>query len=358
MNNIINKDYKDSLPQTDDQKVLDIIFGRWKSQILYAGVKLGVFDCVTSNIKNTSDIAKYLNLDPALTYRLLRALGSLGFLKEEDGHCFLITSQGEFLQKDHPHTLRDIILLEEGPEHYAIWKHLPAMVQDGQQNAFLREFGAKGFEYADRNPEYAEVFSRAMTSYSMNQTTWVLDALSGYDFSKIDHLCDIGGGYGHLLSNLLLKYRHMKGSILELKTLIKNESLLWSNKVGVQDRCTYIEGDMFREVPSADAYIMKMILHDWDDVECVKILSNINRSCAHSSQDGKVFIVEHLITDPKHPHFSKLFDIHMMCWGSGRERTVKEYSALLECSGWEYVQTYYPQSGLIGVIECAKAVQL
>jgi O-methyltransferase domain len=150
----------------------------------------------------------------------------------------------------------------------------------------------------------------------------------------------------------------MKGSVLELKTLIKNESLLWSNKLGVQDRCTYVEGDMFTEVPSADAYVMKMILHDWDDVECVKILSNINRSCAHSPQDGRMFIVEHLITDPKHPHFSKLFDIHMMCWGSGRERTVKEYSALLECSGWEYVKTYYPQSGLIGVIEGAKAVQL
>ncbi|HZD35664.1 MAG TPA: methyltransferase, partial [Nitrososphaeraceae archaeon] len=103
-----------------------------------------------------------------------------------------------------------------------------------------------------------------------------------------------------------LKYRHMKGSILELKTLIKNESLLWSNKVGVQDRCTYVEGDMFREVPPADAYIMKMILHDWDDVECVKILSNINRSCSHSSQDGKVFIVA-LDYRPKTATFFKTF---------------------------------------------------
>jgi hypothetical protein len=110
---------------------------------------------------------------------------------------------------------------------------------------------------------------------------------------------------------------------------------------------------MFREVPPADAYVLKMILHDWNDEECVKILCNIHRSC--SSQDGKVFIVEHLITEPEKPHFSKLFDIHMMCWGSGRERTSKEYSMLLEQSGLEYVQTFYPQSGLIGVIEGAKA---
>jgi len=106
--------------------------------------------------------------------------------------------------------------------------------------------------------------------------------------------------------------------------------------VGVEDRCLYVKGDMFREVPSADAYIMKMILHDWNDDECINILLNIHGSC--SSQDGRVFIVEHLITEPEKSHFSKLFDIHMMCWGSGRERTVKEYSTLLEQSGWEYVQ--------------------
>jgi len=123
------------------------------------------------------------------------------------------------------------------------------MIKDGQQNAFLREYGAKAFEYADKNPEYAEVFSQAMTSYSATQTTWVLDALSGYDFSKVHHLCDIGGGYGHLLSNLLLKYHHMGGSILELKSLIKNKELLWSSKMGVDDRCMYIEGDMFRVIP-------------------------------------------------------------------------------------------------------------
>jgi O-methyltransferase domain len=128
---------------------------------------------------------------------------------------------------------------------------------------------------------------------------------------------------------------------------------LWSSKMGVDDRCIYTEGDMFKEVPSADAYIMKMILHDWSDEECIIILDNSNRSC--TSTDGKIFIVEHPITKPEKPHFSKLFDIHMMCWGTGRERTVEEYSSLLENSGWKYVQTYCPQSGLIVVIEGAKA---
>ena len=140
--------YNCHIIMSDYEKTLDIIFGRWRSQILYAGVKLGVFDCLTSDPRNTSDIAKQLDLDFELTYRLLRALGSLGFLKEGHDHRFSINAQGRLLQKNHPQTLRDVILLEEGPEHYAIWKHLPAIIKDGQQGAFLREYGYKGFEYA------------------------------------------------------------------------------------------------------------------------------------------------------------------------------------------------------------------
>ena len=337
---------------SDYEKTFEVIFGRWKSQTLYAGVKLGFFECLKLEPRNASDIAKQLSLDFVLTYRLLRALASLGFLKEENDYKFSISTQGKLLQKNHPQTLRDVILLEEGPEHYTIWKHLPEMIKDGQQDAFLREYGCKAFEYSEKNLEYAKVFGQAMTSYSGTQTALVLDALSKYDFSKIHHLCDIGGGYGHLLSNLLLKCSHMKGSILELESLTKNKDLTWASKLGVENRCLYVKGDMFREVPSADAYILKMILHDWNDDECIKILCNIHRSCSY--HDGRVFIVEHLITKPEKPHFSKLFDIHMMCWGSGRERTAEEYSRLLELSGWKYIQTYYPQSGLIGVIEGSK----
>ena len=334
------------------EKTLDVIFGRWKSQTLYAGVRLGIFDSVSSDSKEAAQIAKEIGLDDAMAYRLLRALASLDFLKEELGGRFSITTQGDLMRKDHPHTLRGIILLEEGPEHYQIWKHLPKMITDGRQNAFVREYGHGAFEYAERNPEYAEVFNQAMSSYSRIYTQWVLEAFDKYDFSNIQHLCDIGGGHGHMLSHILSKYSHMKGSVLELGSVISNKELLWASKMGVGDRCQYIDGDMFREVPSADAHIMKLILHDWNDDECIKILSNIYNG---SSDGGRVFIVEHLVPDPKTPHFSKLFDMHMLCWGSGRERTVEEYLGLLQKSGWNYVQTLYPGNGLIGIIEGAKS---
>ena len=122
--------------------------------------------------------------------------------------------------------------------------------------------------------------------------------------------------------------------------------------MGLLHRCKYIKGDMFNHIKPADLYIMKTILHDWNDEECIKILSNVHQS---ASDKSKIFIIEHIVPDSETPHFSKLFDIHMMCATSGRERTMEEYESILNRSGWSYVQTHYPRSKLIGVIEGSKA---
>jgi hypothetical protein len=257
------------------------------------------------------------------------------------------------LRSDNPQTLRGVALLEEGPEHYAIWKHLTAMIRDGKQDGFVREFDQRIFDYAAKHPSYAEVFNQAMSSYSANQTRWVLEALDGYDFSGIQHLCDVGGGHGHLICGLLLRHPSLRGTVLEMEKVIQDKTLLLANKVGIAaDRCNYVGGDMFQEVPSADAYFMKMILHDWDDKECLKILSNIQRA---APTEARLFIVEHVIPGPETPHFSKLFDIHMLCALTGKERTEEEYMALLKQAGFKHVRTYFPPSRIIGVIEAIKA---
>lgn len=333
------------------EKVVDTILGRWRSQILYSGVKLGIFESLGTVPKHASEIALELGLDASLSYRLLRALASIGFLNEKDGQSFSITPLGELVRKDHPQTLRGVILLEEGPEHYAIWKHLVDMVKDGKQDGFMREFDLRIFDYISQNPAYAEVFNYAMSSYSATHTKWVLEALKSYDFSNIRSLCDIGGGHGHLVCNILREHPQLQGTVLELESTFKNKELLWAEKMGMANRCKYLAGDMFHEVPSSDAYIMKMILHDWNDQECVKILSNIQKACPTG---GRVLIVEHVVPGPDIPHFSKLFDIHMMCALTGGERTEKEYRELLEKAGLQYVQTHYPPSKTIGVIEGLK----
>jgi ubiquinone/menaquinone biosynthesis C-methylase UbiE/predicted transcriptional regulator len=332
-------------------KVLDLIFGRWRSQILYAGVKLGVFDALRNGPRKATAIAHDLGLDSDLTYRLLRALGSLDLLAEDTERTFSLTEAGELLRSDHPQTLRGVTLLEEGPEHYALWTHLPAMIRDGKQNAFVREFGRMAFDHAMVDPSYAEVFDGAMSSYSRAQTDWILEALESYDFGKITHLCDVGGGHGYLLCRFLEKHPHLRGTVLERAEVISNSTRLWAREMGMSHRCEYVAGDMFDAVPSADAYIMKLILHDWNDDECVQILRNQYRDV---KPGGRVFIVEHVIPEPRTAHFSKLFDIHMMCWGTGRERTEDEYASLLERAGWTYRGTWFPSSRAMGVVEGAK----
>ncbi len=338
---------------SDYESVVDIIFGRWKSQILYSGVKLGIFDIVNSIPRSAAEIARELSLDPALSYRLLRALSSIGLLREDRQLNFSITSMGELLCRNNPQTLRGVALLEEGPEHYAIWKHLTALVKDGKQDGFVREFGQRIFDYAANHPSYAEVFNQAMSSYSASQTRWVLEALDGYDFSEIQHICDIGGGHGHLICNLLLRHPHLRGTVLEMEQVIQDKTMLWANKMGIAaDRCNYVSGDMFNDVPISNAYLMKMILHDWDDKECLKILSSIQRV---SATETRLFIIEHLVPGPETPHFSKLFDIHMLCALTGKERTEEEYLALLKQAGFKHIRTHFPPSRIIGVVEAIKA---
>ncbi len=328
--------------------VLDLLYGRWRSQTLYAGVKLGIFEVVASEPKSIVEIANELDLDSALSYRLLRTLASLGMLNGHPDRSFSVTEAGKLLRSDHPRSMRDMILLREGPEHTAVWKHLPDIVRDGTQSGFVREFGRTAFDYAAHEPSYARAFDAGMSSQSRLQTTWVLDALRKYDFASITHLCDVGGGQGHLLCNLLVKYPHLVGTVLERPGVLEHKQVLWSEKLKVADRCNYVAGDMFVDVPSADAYIMKMILHDWNDEECVQILKNMNH---RAPKGGRVFIAEYIISDLDKTQFAALFDIHMMCWGTGRERSEQEYAGLLQEAGWNYVTSWFPQSGVIGIIE-------
>ena len=338
------------MPNPQDT-VFDLLYGRWRSQTLYAGVKLGIFEVIGSEPLRSDEVARELNLDSALLYRLLRALGSLGLLDENPERYFSVTEAGELLQINHPQSLRDLILLREGPEHTAVWKHLPGIVRDGIQNGFVREFGRTAFDYALHEPSYAAAFDAGMSSHSRLQTAWVLEALRSYDFAPITHLCDVGGGQGHLLCHVLVQHPHLMGTVLERPSVIERTPALWAEILDVGDRCRYVAGDMFVDVPLADAYLLKMILHDWNDDECVQILSNMNH---RGPPAGRVFIIEHVISPLDTRHFAALFDIHMMCWGTGRERTVQEYADLLQAAGWNYVTSWFPSSGVIGVIEGAK----
>lgn len=316
------------------EQLLDLIFGRWRSQILYAGAALGVFDRLTAEgAIGAAALAPEVGADSVLLYRLLRGLASIGLLAEDTNQSFRLTEAGALLREDHPHSLKAMALLEEGPEHYAIWKHLVAMVRDGRQNGFMREFGKAGFDYARENRCYGTVFNQAMISYSIVETQWALAALANEDLSQIRTLCDVGGGHGHLACGLLGAYPHLEVTVLDLPEVVSQADRLWAPKLGLSDRCRYLAGDMFREIPPADAYVAKSVLHDWNDEECIRIFGNMRRAAI---AEARLFLADFVVPGPEEPHFSKLFDIHMMCWGTGRERTAAEYAGLMAKGGWRY----------------------
>ena len=328
--------------------VVDLIFGRWRSQILYAGVALDVFAHLSPDTHRVAPaVASEIGTDPTMLYRLLRALAAIGLLAENEAQEFRLTAAGALLRADHPQSLRAMALLEEGPEHYAIWKHLVAMVRDGRQNGFDREYGAMAFDYANINSSYGEVFDQAMSSYSAMQTEVVVAALAEHDLSSVGTLCDVAGGHGHFACGLLSAHPHLSAIVFDRPEVVAQSDRLWAPRLGLADRCRYIPGDMFSEVPAAEAYTLKLILHDWSDDECVRILANIRHSVIGR---GRLFVAEHVVPSPAEPHFSKLFDIHMMCWGTGRERTTDEYANLFTASGWEYTQTVRAPGGMMSVV--------
>ena len=335
-----------------EAKVLDLIFGSWRSQSLYAGVQLGVFEALGHGPTSADHMARDLQVDARLLYRLLRALGSLALVHEDPHQRFTLTPLGALLCREHPQTLRGLTLLEAGPEHTAAWMQLPELITAGQQDAFGREVGQPVYAYADQDPSYAAVLDEGLRTYARLDNPLVLEALAAYDFAGIAHLCDVGGGHGLTLCSLLVQHPHLRGTVLERPHVLAQPDAFWADMLGVGNRCTYVAGDMFQAVPSADAYLLKRILHNWNDAECGQLLATLHRA---APPQGRVFIIEQLVPGPDTPHVAKLFDLHMLILLTGRERTLEEYTRLLADAGWTYRQTWYPASKQLGVVEGVKA---
>lgn len=324
----------------------------WSGQLLYTSVQLGILEVLSDDPTAASVIADELGLHADNCYRLLRALSHFDVLEEDHDRRFRLTPIGELFQPEHPDSVRHQLLVDRSPEWVRPMLHLDEIIKEGDPNGFVREFGVDFFDYLDENPAFAEVFNTHMTARSQRETGLVLDALDGYEFAEFSHICDVGGGHGHLACRLLEAYPHLDGTVLELPSVIAEEDQLWAPKLGVGDRCTYEVGDMFDAVPEADAYFLKFILHDWDDEDCVRILLNIFDA---APPDGRVFVIEAVVPGPKASHFAKRLDMTMMVHVGGRERTEGEYAELFERADWELVETWIPEEGPLSVLEAAKA---
>jgi ubiquinone/menaquinone biosynthesis C-methylase UbiE len=307
---------------------------------LYAAAKLGVADALAGAEASSDQVAQAVGAEPESTYRLMRTLASLGILAESADRRFSLTPSGELLRTDHPQSMRQWIVFSGEPAYLAAWGEIVHSIQTGRP-AWDKAHSLGFFEYLAAHPEAGRIFDEAMTSLSHEEAQAVADA---YDFTQFHNVVDVGGGHGKLLVTLLKRYPALRGVVFDQPQVIEQARGVLAAE-GLGDRCGLAGGDFFTEVPAGgDAYLLKYILHDWEDAHAVTILAGCRRAIA---PDGKLLLVETVVPGPAEAHFAKLQDLEMLVLFASRERTEAEYGQLLSQAGFRLervVRTVQPVS--------------
>jgi SAM-dependent methyltransferase len=314
--------------------MLQIISGFWISRSVYVIGKLGIPDLLQTGPKTAEELAAATNTDAPSLFRILRALVSVGVLKSAEGGRFAQTPLSETLVTDAPGSLRWFAISELGQEHYPAWGNLMHSVKTGEI-AFDNFFGVDVWKYFQQNPEDAAVFNNSMS----NMTAAVNDALTSlYDFSQFGKIVDVGGGHGGLITAILQKNPEVKGVLFDAPQVIEGAQSKIA-AAGLADRVETVAGDFFKSVPEGgDAYIMKWIIHDWDDEKSNAILRNCRKQM---KANGKLILVDCVVPETDEPHFSKFIDLNMLVMTGGKERTQKEFAQLLIDAGFKLVRVIH-----------------
>ncbi|HEY0174020.1 MAG TPA: methyltransferase [Pyrinomonadaceae bacterium] len=300
-------------------------FGTLLTQALHVAAKLGVADLLAGGPRPVSELAGATATHERSLYRVLRSLAGAGVFRETGEKVFGLTPLGELLRSDAPGSMRNGLIFMGEQWHLQVWSNMMHSVRTGRP-AWGHTHGSEVFEYFAANPEHAEIFNGAMTDMSVVTAPAVVEA---YDFSGFGTLADIAGGHGYLLSQILKATPGLSGILFDVPQVIEGAGALLGRE-GVSGRVERVAGDFFASVPRADAYIMKHIIHDWDDERAAAILRNINTAMGPG---GRVLIVETIVPDGDGPHYSKLLDLEMLTSPGGAERTAGEYAALLASAG-------------------------
>ena len=320
--------------------------GAMVTQALYVAAKLGVADILADGEKHIDEIAKKCDAHSPSLYRILRSLASTGVFTETTPRTFANTPLSEVLRSKIPGSMRDSMIFMGEPWHYNVWGNMLHSAKTGG-TAWKETYGEGVFEWFAHEPEASEIFNGCMSELSAGAAPAIVDA---YDFSGFETLADIAGGHGFLLSQILNANPNLKGILFDQQHVINGAGEVLQ-KHGVADRAETVSGDFFVEVPAADSYIMKHIIHDWDDERAIKILQTIHRAM---NDDGKVLLAEMVIPEGNGPHPGKMLDLEMLTSPGGLERTEAEYASLFERSGFR-LNRVVPTLSPFSVIEAVKA---
>ena len=321
-----------------------IAFGYVASSALHAALELGIPDRLAAGPKPVAELARETGTHEDALYRVLRVLASFGMFEEQAPRTFAANLPAQLLRAQ-PGTARDVLYFLTDPHHFRIHAEMLHTLRTGQP-AVEKVMGRPVFETFASDPAWGKVFNDAMTSMS---GLAIHAALEAFDFGDIRVLVDVAGGHGRVLTSILQRYPAMRGVLFDQAHVIAGAGALMAAS-GVGDRCTAVSGDFFSSVPGGgDAYIMKHIIHDWDDERSLAILGNIRRQLA-GVPNGRVILLESVIQPGNVPDFGKLIDIEMLLIPGGRERTAEEFASLFARAGFE-LSRIVPTASPLSVIE-------
>ncbi|HVW13159.1 MAG TPA: methyltransferase [Mucilaginibacter sp.] len=328
-------------------QMMQMITGFWTSCCIYNAAKLNIADLLADGPKSVGRLAEITHSDTPSLYRVLRALASTGIFAENENCEFTNTMLSETLRDDTPGSMKAMALAQLG-DHYNAWGNLMYSIKTGGIS-FDNVEGMPIWEYYESHPEEGVNFMKAMTGLS---NASVMNVLPAYDFSAFKTIVDIGGGNGALLTGILGAVKDATGIVYDQEYVIAETKKVLAAK-GYAVRCSAESGDFFKSVPAgADAYLMKMILHDWNDEQCTTILKNCNRAMNPGS---KLLIIETVIPEGNVPHPGKFLDINMMAMTGGKERTEKEFAGLLSGAGLRLSGVTHTHSPMFSIVEAVKA---
>lgn len=320
----------------------NLLQGNFVAGALAGLAQLGIADLVAAGPRAPAELAQEIGVDASALYRLMRATASVGVLAEQEDGRFAQTPLSECLRRDARPSLRDLAIMG-GREWSALgWSQIGYSIRTGKP-AVDKVYGMPIFEYMSKHPEEAAIFNGAMTAISSIDSPAVAAA---YDFSGLGSIVDVGGGHGLLLATILAKTPGLKGTLYDLDFVVAGAAD--GPLAPYMDRCSLASGDMFTTVPAgADAYIMKHIIHDWDDGRCIKILEACR---AAVNPGGRLLVVDSVIAPGNGFQPAKFLDLQMLLMPGGLERTEAQFRALFAAAGWRLTRIV-PTMALDSIVE-------
>jgi hypothetical protein len=311
------------------QRLLELISGSCITQVIHAFAELSVADELAAGPVSLEQLSDRLRADSSTLRRLLRAGSAIGLVSLNEQACYVSTPLLELLREDSHDSMRAYAMAMTSPAHWLPWGRFVEAIRSGKEQT-VEALGCNLWEYYQRNPDDAEIFGRAMKSLTHATASEAADLIAtGAGSTAVD----VGGASGTLVLTMMEKNPALKGIVFDLPHVIASAQSA-ARMRGVEDRLTTVAGDFFEKVPAADLYLLKHILHNWDDDACIRILRNCRQAL---NDNGRVVIIELAIGDSmistEESVFSSTMDLNMLVLMRGRERTQHEYGALLEAAG-------------------------